>query len=91
MLNSTYNAMRSDCNADIVILDGDDVYNCYLLPGINNEDNIAVDSLAYWRIEKIAKTEANGVVTYKRLYPDGSAAYAYSVTQYKTYTYSYKR
>lgn len=91
ILNSTYNAIRPNCDADLVILDGDDVYNCYLLPGIDNADNTAVESLACWRIEKICMTEDDGVTTYKRLYPNGSTAFTFTATQYSTYSYAYKK
>ncbi len=90
MLKSTYNAISSS-DADLVIIEGDDVYNCYLMPSVNNAGNAEVESLACWRIEKLAKTETDGVVTYKRLYPQGSTAFCFAAAQYNTYEYSYKK
>ena len=90
MFRSTYNTISS-ADADLVIIDGDDVYNCFLMPGVNNADNADVESLACWRIEKLAKTETDGVVTYRRLYPQGSAAFCFVAAQYSTYEYSYRK
>ena len=90
MFRSTYNTLSS-ADADLVIIDGADVYNCFLMPGVNNEDNADVESLACWRIEKLAKTETDGVVTYRRLYPQGSAAFCFVAAQYNTYEYSYRK
>ena len=90
MFRSTYNTLSS-ADADLVIIDGDDVYNCFLMPGVNNADNADVESLACWRIEKLAKTETDGVVTYRRLYPQGSAAFCFVAAQYSTYEYSYRK
>ncbi len=90
MLKSTYNTITGS-DADLVIIEGDDVYNCYLMPGVNNEGNAEVESLACWRIEKLAKVESDGLVTYKRLYPQGSAAFCFVAAQYSTYEYSYKK
>ena len=90
MFRSTYNTLSS-ADADLVIIAGDDVYNCFLMPGVNNADNADVESLACWRIEKLAKTETDGVVTYRRLYPQGSAAFCFVAAQYNTYEYSYRK
>ena len=90
MFRSTYNTLSST-DADLVIIAGDDVYNCFLMPGVNNADNADVESLACWRIEKLAKTETDGVVTYRRLYPQGSAAFCFVAAQYNTYEYSYRK
>lgn len=90
MLKSTYNTITGT-DADLVIIEGDDVYNCYLMPGVNNEGNAEVESLACWRIEKLAKVESDGVVTYKRLYPQGSTAFCFAAALYKTYKYAYKK
>lgn len=90
MFRSTYNTLSS-ADADLVIIAGDDVYNCFLMPGVNNADNANVESLACWRIEKLAKTETDGVVTYRRLYPQGSAAFCFVAAQYNTYEYSYRK
>ena len=90
MLKSTYNTISST-DADLVIIEGDDVYNCYLMPGVNNENNADVESLAFWRIEKLEKVETDGLVTYKRLYPQGSAAFSFIAAQYSTYEYSYRK
>ena len=90
MFRSTYNTLSS-ADADLVIIAGDDVYNCFLMPGVNNADNANVESLACWRIEKLAKNETDGVVTYRRLYPQGSAAFCFVAAQYGTYEYSYRK
>ena len=90
MFRSTYNTLSS-ADADLVIIAGDDVYNCFLMPGVNNADNANVESLACWRIEKLAKTNVDGVVTYRRLYPQGSAAFCFVAAQYNTYEYSYRK
>ena len=90
MLRSTYNT-SSSTDADLVIMVDDDVYNCYLMPGVNNEDKADVESLAFWRIEKLEKVETDGMVTYKRLYPQGSAAFCFVAAQYNTYEYSYRK
>ncbi len=90
MFRSTYNTISST-DADLVIIDGDDVYNCFLMPSVNNEGNADVESLACWRIEKLAKTDTDGVVTYRRLYPQGSAAFCFVAAQYNAYEYSYRK
>ena len=90
MFRSTYNTISS-ADADLVFIDGDDVYNCFLMPGVNNADNADVASLACWRIEKLAKTNVDGVVTYRRLYPQGSAAFCFVAAQYNAYEYSYRK
>ena len=90
MLRNTYNT-SSSTDADLVIIAGDEVYNCYLMPGVNNEDKAEVESLTCWRIEKLEKVETDGVVTYKRLYPQGSAAFCFAAAQYSTYEYSYRK
>ncbi len=86
-----YNTFGLNNNADLIIADGNNYYNCYLMPGINNAEDVATEQLAYWRIEKIEKTEQDGIVTYKRLYPEGSSAYAFIASQYKEYTYLFKK
>ena len=58
-----YNTFGLNDNADLIIADGDNYYNCYLMPGINNAEDVATEQLAYWRIEKIEKTSDKSVKT----------------------------
>ncbi len=91
MLENTYNTVQLNRDADLVIIEGNDVYNCYLMPSVNNADNTSVESLPCWRIEKVSKIEQDDVVMYASLYPQGSTAFCFAAAQYKTYEYTYKK
>ena len=88
---NVYATLLPSKDADIIFLDGEDVYNCYLQPSVSNVSGAALDTLPVWRIEKIEKTEADGVVRYRRLFPNGNPAFGFVAADYKLYNYSFKQ
>lgn len=85
-----YAAIQPHCDADLIIMDGNNIYNCWLMPNIDLENGNPED-LPHWRIEKIETLETNGVTTYRRLYPNGNPSFQFIANQYASYNYAYKK
>lgn len=90
MNQQLYAPIPAACDAEMVIIEGDDIYNLWHLQNAVQAD-IFLNQQPIWRIERIHKTEANGVTTYTRMYPDGNTGFVYVADNYNRYTYTFKK
>lgn len=87
-----YAPMPANGEADIIIIQPNgNIYNCYLLPGYENKVGEDIENQPLWRIEKIEKHEAEGVTTFRRLYPNGSTTFSFCAANHSQYEYSFKK
>ena len=90
MITQLYAPIPAACDAEIVIIEGDDIYNMWHLPS-NVLADVFLNQQPIWRIERIHKTENNGITTYTRMYPDGNTGFAFVADEYYQYTYTFKK
>lgn len=91
MQSGIYAAIKPDCDADMVIIDGDNYYNCWLLPNVEHDGTTNLEDLPFWRIEKIEKIEIDGKSIFRRMYPNGNTSFQFIVNQHTTYNYEFKK
>lgn len=91
MNKNLYAALQPNCDADIIIMDGDNVYRCYIMPGYEQTTDDPVEELPIWRIELVQRIETGNTEIYHRLYPNGNSGFCNKAALYNTYTYAFRK
>ena len=92
MNKNLYAALQPNCDADIILMDGDNVYRCYIMPGYEQKpDDAPVEELPIWRIELVKRIEVGSSEIYHRLYPNGNSGFCFAAAQCQSYTYEFRK